>query len=216
MVCKNVDVTETTSRELPGLRARKKRETARAIEIAAVELVSESSLAEVTIEAISARADVTSRTFFNYYAGKEDAVLGHSRAFPPPDLHDLRVEPGASIVDAMLDAVLADFETFDLGRPDLEQQKRAIMIENPELLAKSFLTLGDIEENLAQQVVRVMAEEGAVPVPERENRAWAVVFLVGAVLRLALRNWSHDPDTTRAVADHIVEARQTLLAAAGR
>ncbi|MFB2582970.1 TetR/AcrR family transcriptional regulator [Herbiconiux sp. P15] len=213
-------MSETASTEHLGLRERKKRETARAIEVAALELVSESSLVEVTIEAISQRADVTSRTFFNYYAGKEDAVLGNSRAFPPPDLHDLTVEPGGSVVDAVLDAVLADFEAFDLGRPDLEKRKRAIMIENPDLLAKSFRTLGDLEENLARQVSRVLAQEAVVPEPlpdpERENRAWAVVFLVGAVMRLALRNWSLDSDTTHPVAHHIAEARQTLLAAAGR
>jgi AcrR family transcriptional regulator len=209
-------MTDTATREQPGLRERKKRETARAIEVAAVELVSESSLAEVTVEAISARAEVTSRTFFNYYAGKEDAVLGNSRAFPPPDLHDLAHTPGVPIVDAVLDAVLAEFDAFDLGRPDLEERKRAILIENPELLARSFRTLGDIEENLARQVTRVLTDEGLVPEAERENRAWSVVFLVGAVLRLALRNWSLDADTTHPIAHHITGARQSLFAAAGR
>jgi AcrR family transcriptional regulator len=209
-------VTETAARDQPGLRERKKRETARAIEVAAVELVSESSLAEITVEAISARAEVTSRTFFNYYAGKEDAVLGNSRAFPPPDLHDLRHTPGVPVVDAVLDAVLTEFDAFDLGRPDLEERKRAILLENPDLLARSFRTLGDIEENLARQVARVLTDEACVPEAERENRAWAVVFLVGAVLRLALRNWSLDTDTTHPIAHHIDGARRSLFAAAGR
>lgn len=208
-------MTEIDVRDRPGLRARKKRETARAIEVAAVELVSESSLAEVTVEAISARADVTSRTFFNYYAGKEDAVLGNSRAFPPPDLHDLEHTPGVPVVDAVLDAVLAEFDAFDLGRPDLEERKRAILLENPDLLARSFRTLGDIEQNIATQVLRLLAEEGSVAATERENRAWAVVFLVGAVLRLALRNWSLDADTAHPIAHHITAARRTLLAVAG-
>jgi AcrR family transcriptional regulator len=202
--------------EPPGLRERKKRETARAIEVAAVELVFESSLAEVTVEAISARADVTSRTFFNYYAGKEDAVLGNSRAFPPPTLDDLRLEPGAPVIDAVLEAVITEFESFELGRAGFEEQKRAILLENPDLLARSFRTLGDIEESIARGVVRLLGEEGSIAEVEREDHAWGVVFLIGAMLRLAMRTWTHDTGRVHPLGHHISDARTTLLAAAGR
>jgi len=59
-----------------GLRERKKRETRRAINLAALELVEEKGFAAVTTEEIATRAGVSARTFFNYFPSKEAAVIG--------------------------------------------------------------------------------------------------------------------------------------------
>ena len=59
-----------------GLRERKKRETRRALNLAALDLVEEKGFAAVTTEEIAARAGVSARTFFNYFPSKEAAVIG--------------------------------------------------------------------------------------------------------------------------------------------
>ena len=59
-----------------GLRERKKRETRRALNVAALELVEEKGYAAVTTEEIASRAGVSARTFFNYFPSKEAAVIG--------------------------------------------------------------------------------------------------------------------------------------------
>ncbi len=59
-----------------GLRERKKRETRLALHRAALELVEDRGLVAVTIDEIAARADVSARTFFNYFESKDAAVLG--------------------------------------------------------------------------------------------------------------------------------------------
>ncbi|MCS5718777.1 TetR/AcrR family transcriptional regulator [Herbiconiux sp. CPCC 205763] len=197
--------------ETLGLRERKKRETARAIEVAAVELAAELGLAEVTVEAISHRADVTSRTFFNYFASKEDAVLGASKAFGPPVIPTIEYQPGVSVLDLLIAAVRDEIASIDFGTPELQAKRRAVALANPSLLAKDFQRLGAIEEELAEQVERLLRVEGLVPARERTDRAWAIVMFAGAVLRLGLQTWTHESGTRRPVAQHIDSARIHLL-----
>ncbi len=58
-----------------GLRERKKRATRAALAEAAVRLAAEHGAEKVTVEAISAAAGVSVRTFFNYFDTREDAFV---------------------------------------------------------------------------------------------------------------------------------------------
>jgi AcrR family transcriptional regulator len=68
--------TDLLTGEDCGLRERKKRETRRSINLAALDLVETKGYAAVTTEEIAARAGVSARTFFNYFPSKEAAVIG--------------------------------------------------------------------------------------------------------------------------------------------
>ncbi|WP_083230190.1 TetR/AcrR family transcriptional regulator [Curtobacterium sp. UCD-KPL2560] len=58
------------------LRERKKQQTRQALHDAALTLVSEHGLDGVTVEQICGDADVSPRTFFNYFTSKAHAALG--------------------------------------------------------------------------------------------------------------------------------------------
>src|SRR3954447_13966288 len=59
-----------------GRRERKKLETRRALASSALYLAAERGPDQVTIEDIAEAADVSVRTFFNYFSSKEEAIIG--------------------------------------------------------------------------------------------------------------------------------------------
>ena len=65
-----------TQSDQGGLRERKKRATREALHDAALRLTLEHGLEHLTVEEISAAAEVSPRTFFNYFPGKEQAIVG--------------------------------------------------------------------------------------------------------------------------------------------
>ncbi|MHA7154862.1 helix-turn-helix domain-containing protein [Arthrobacter sp. TMN-50] len=62
--------------QLLSLRDRKRTETWAALREAAARLTLENGPDRVTTETIAAQANVSARTFFNYFGTKEDAILG--------------------------------------------------------------------------------------------------------------------------------------------
>lgn len=92
-----------------GLRETKKARTRASLARAALLLVAEDGLQATTVEAIAARAEVSPRTFFNYFDSKDDAVVHLStdrfrrllsRLFA--DAGELSANPVLQIRDVML------------------------------------------------------------------------------------------------------------------
>ena len=68
----------TDSQPQLGLRIRKKRATENAIEVSAVSLALEHGIEHVTVEMICEQADISRSTFFNYFAGRDYAIVGRA------------------------------------------------------------------------------------------------------------------------------------------
>ncbi len=68
-----------------GLRERKKQRTRRALRMAAIRLVAERGLDGVSVDEIAAAAAISTRTFFNYFPTKDEAIVG----LDPEDIREI-------------------------------------------------------------------------------------------------------------------------------
>lgn len=94
-----------------GLRERKKRETRFALSQAAIRLALEHGWDNVTVEDIAVAANVSERTFRNYFATKAEAVVATHVERGRRTAEALRERPaGEPLWDALANAVVAQFE----------------------------------------------------------------------------------------------------------
>jgi AcrR family transcriptional regulator len=188
-----------------GLRERKKSQTRRALRAATLRLVAEHGLEAVTIEQISAAADVSARTFFNYFATKEDALTSAD----PGDAERVRerlagLPADLSPVEAVR-LVMAG-ELARLEGDDAEWRLRmAIVDRHPALLARILADYAATERLLAQAVA---ARTGSDLDDDLYPTLVAEVCLAAA--RAATRLWMTDQG--RGLVELFDEAVATLAA----
>jgi AcrR family transcriptional regulator len=168
-----------------GLRERKKRATRRAIGEAAVGLAIERGLENVRVEDIAAAADVSVRTFSNYFRTKYDAIgalgldgaaeLGEALRSRPPD------EP---LWPAIRAAVLAQYPDQDMhGDREWVARLRAVMTSEPMRGSHYAVTAATVAALAGAVADRTGADADDL---WPEVVAWAVVTATQA----GLRRWS--------------------------
>jgi AcrR family transcriptional regulator len=140
-------MADTEVEEL-GRRERKKLETHRALASAALRLASAKGPDQVTIEEIADAADVSVRTFFNYFSSKEEAIIGRdaeSRAAMVQHLLDRPAEETPfEAVTGVIRAWFADAGAWVDDRALRHQLVRA----HPSLLPRHLAGLYDLERGL--------------------------------------------------------------------
>lgn len=172
-----------------GLRERKKAATRHAVHEAALRLTAELGFDHVTIEAVADAADISRRTFSNYFASKEDALLYGDEQQILALVAAVRRRPAQESAWGALHASVREFARTVPG-PEREWVVRTrLALQHPSLLARQLANHAALERDLADAVA---ARAGAAGDPVRP-RVVAAAFL--ASLRIGMRIWiEEDPE----------------------
>lgn len=146
----------------PGLRDRKRAQTRSRIAEAARTLALDAGIEHTTIEQIAQQADISPRTFFNYFASKEDAVLGIAEMDLTPERIDehLRAVADQPAVEAVVALVFGVFgETF--ADAELRSARKEILHRFPQLMRRQMAHMGAVAETLTAAVRKILEQDAA-------------------------------------------------------
>jgi AcrR family transcriptional regulator len=187
-----------------GRRERKKLETRRALASAALRLAAEKGPDQVTIEEIADAADVSVRTFFNYFSSKEEAIVGRdaeSRATMVQRLLDRPAEE--TPFEAVTGVIRAWFDGAESWVEERAVRQRLVRA-HPSLLPRHLAALYELERGLVEGLFQRM---GVAPA-DTMYPALLVTACVNA-MRLSLA-WWEELDRKASLDDLLDEAFQRL------
>ena len=171
-------------RPRPGLRERRKALTAAELEAAAYRLFADRGFDNVTVDDIAAEADVSRRTFFRYFASKEDVLLADHFV----QLARLREAMGARpedepIITALRNALLSLTSDFEERKEKIIIRGR-IMRDTPSLQARSL-----VHQKLWEDAMQEMVADRLGVDPVKDLRPGVVAAAALAAMRVAFTLW---------------------------
>lgn len=172
-----------------GLRERKKTAIRQALHEAALDLVTEQGLENVTVEAIAEAAMLSRRTFSNYFAGKEEALFYHDALRAQmlvTLLHDRPVDenPRTAFAHAT-EEWLAGAEQYD----PVWVARHRILRGHPALVGHRAAAYAATEREMAVEIARRLPVQ---PASDLQARVLAATFL--ASIRAATGYWVDAPE----------------------
>lgn len=161
-----------------GRRDRKKNETRQALRDAAHRLFAEKGFSQTTIDDITEAADVSRRTFFRYYASKDDLLRSDVSDLLPVMLGALRVRPGD---EPPLAAILAALRTLigPDGPPSLAQS-----LADPVGGFRARLSMIRMLAQWEQGIADTLLLRAGIDSPGEEDRLRATVTACAATSAL--------------------------------
>jgi AcrR family transcriptional regulator len=170
-------------------RERKKRQTREALMRAALELFNAKGYEHTAVREITDAVDVSERTFFRYFANKEDLALSFVKDGYEAMLAELAARPPAEEpLTALRNAFRESLRTLTADDQPGDESAYLLVVKlidaTPSLLAAHMRYLHDCDH----EIVRVLAaREGIDPATDLRPRLVAMVF--GSLVFLANREW---------------------------
>ncbi|MCC8250573.1 TetR/AcrR family transcriptional regulator [Saccharothrix luteola] len=172
-----------------GLRERKKRETRFALSQAAIRLTLERGWDNVSVEDIAAAANVSERTFRNYFATKAEAIVATHVERGRRVAQALRDRPADEpLWDALVDAVVAQFEPPGSGAaPSGYAAALQKLLAEPAVQYEVFRAHAAAQDELTAAIADRTGTAAGDLYPQ------VVAAVVSAGLGAALTRWTQDP-----------------------
>ena len=177
------------------LRERKKQRTRDALLRAAVELFTTRGYEATTVDDIAEAVEVSQRTFFRYFAGKEEAALALQELAVARFVEAVRERPADEApMQALRQAVLEGWNTLHevieaVVPVELYLRMYRVIESTPVLLAAHLRRNEEAEDTIA----RVLAEREGLDV-DADPRPRLAVAVFGGVMRVTERQWSTGED----------------------
>ena len=167
-----------------GLRERKKRDTRQRLRAAALHLVAARGLEHVTVEDIAEKADVSTRTFFNYFSSKEEAVVGSEPEWLTHVAALLEARPADEQPLHSLEAVFEEFAALLVEDRAALVLRRKVLADNPSLMARRTAAFDELERVLVKAV-----RERIPAAPTAAEDAALVVAAAVAAMKVSVDTW---------------------------
>jgi len=173
------------------LRERKKLATRRSLRRHALDLVAQRGFMHVTVEDIAEAADVSPRTFFNYFPSKEAALFGADperiAALRDGVLHQA---PGQSALGALRQVLVAEArkvtsELGDLGEPQEMLRRMKVVRADPHLRAAQSAHMANVESALTEALAERLGKD-----PVRDPYPALLASIAGALIRATTVFWA--------------------------
>ncbi|MHB9862120.1 TetR family transcriptional regulator [Streptomyces sp. YIM S03343] len=188
-------VSPVSTAPTESLRERKKRRTRDALLRAALELFTTQGYEHTTVDEIAEAVEVSQRTFFRYFAGKEDAAFAAQSIAEAHFVEAVRARPPHEApMEALRRAVSEGWDTMSESLAAVVPVELYVRMyreieSTPVLLAAHLRRSADTEETLA----RLLADREGVDV-DRDPRPRLAVAVFGGVIRVTERQWSTGAD----------------------
>jgi AcrR family transcriptional regulator len=167
----------------PGARERKKQATRERIEAAALHLFADRGFDATTVDEIAAQAEVSPRTFFRYFATKDDVLFGGRDAQLEALDKAVGDRPTGESEQAVVCNALVTFSEFLQDHGGAYLVRRRLTERNPSLLGSELVEQRRWEQLLA----RSLAQQSGRSEPSFEQRVLAGSGV--AALAVAVHEW---------------------------
>ena len=157
-----------------------------ALERTALELVTARGFDATTVDDIAAAAGIGRRTFFRYYASKNDVLWGDFTAGLVQMEAWLEAAPDGPLVPTLAEVVVR-FNALDPGAVPAHRQRMALILQVPTLQAHSTLRYAEWRAVVARFAARRLGLGAGELLPQLVGHA----ALAGAVT--AYEQWLADP-----------------------
>ena len=202
----------TADTEPIGLRERKRLATRRAIQVAAVEIAAAHGVERVTVDEISRIADISPRTFFNYFPTKEAALVGDGPQLPLDESVEIFVNAAPESIFTGIGTLLIEASAQASEDHELTALRRGVLKQHPHLFAMRMSTMRQFEGELETLVVRrLIADNDAVAMDADAlaSRARLITLISFGVMRHAWTTWA-DSGASTGLADRLEESFREL------